>query len=294
MRRLTAWIMVFLFVSASSVHAGFLTRGSFSEEGGFERRYIPPLTNILFNESPYITTEVSLWYWYQEIPDDSITAGGHINLGAAQARLALTDRLAFIATKDGYADFNFGTLLTDTHGFANIAAGLKYALVTKPEENYILTGGVRYEIPMGDIDTTGFDFQGHGSGLLDIFLSSAKHWDKFGLQGNLGTNIAIEEDNTTQMHYSIHADYELFSNFFPVLEFNGITTIKRGDKNTLKIEGHDVLNLGSGDSGTTLTAGVGFRYVLDDNWQVGAAWEKALARDDLIDHRTSVNLLFAF
>lgn len=36
-------------------------KGSFSDEVGFTR-YIPPLSNPLFNETPYITTEVSIWY----------------------------------------------------------------------------------------------------------------------------------------------------------------------------------------------------------------------------------------
>ncbi len=271
-------------------------RGSFSSTSGMERRYVPPLSNALFNETPYITTEASLWYWYQIIPDDAITSGGQINLYAAQARLALTDRLGLIATKDGFADFHFGNVLSDTEGGANIAIGFKYALIQSEVDDYIVTAGARYEIPVGDIDTSGISLQGHGDGFIDLFVSGAKHWGKFGVQGNIGTNLAIDgSDNTSQLHYSIHFDYELLPKFYPILEFNGISTIDEGKRVAVGVEGHDVLNLGSSNVGTTLTLAAGFRYLLTDNVQLGAAWEETVSdRDDLLDSRLYVNLLLHF
>lgn len=270
-------------------------QGSF-DEGGFERRYVPPVTNILYNESPYITTELSLWYWYQTIPDEGITAGGHVNLGAAQARIALSDRLALIATKDGYADIHFGTALEDTRGGANIALGFKYAILQDPKEDYIVTIGGRYEIPIGNIDTSGVSLQGHGDGSVDLFVSGAKNWGKFGLEANVGTNLALDTgENTSQLHYSLHSDYELLPKFFPLIEFNGITTINEANRVALGLEGHDVLNLGSSGSGTTLTLAEGFRYLITDNVQTGVAWEHTISdRKDLFDNRLTVNLLFHF
>lgn len=46
-----------------------------------------------------------------------------------QARLTLNERLAFIATKDVYADASFDLLLSDGDGLADRAAGFKYNFV---------------------------------------------------------------------------------------------------------------------------------------------------------------------
>ena len=58
----------------------------------------------------------------------------------AQAALtrALTDRLGFIASKDGYADIDFKGVLPDESGFANISLGLKYAVFWDPAADAIL------------------------------------------------------------------------------------------------------------------------------------------------------------
>src|SRR3546814_9650748 len=81
---------------------GLDLNGSLGE--GRHSRYVPPLTNPVFNETPYITTEARAIYLYNRLPDDFVTGGGYVNLVALQLRLALTERLGFIATKDGYAD----------------------------------------------------------------------------------------------------------------------------------------------------------------------------------------------
>ncbi len=280
----------------SQAWAGFFDKGSFSTDGGFAERYVPPISSITLNESPYITTEASLWYLYQTIPDKSITSGGHINLGAAQARLALTDRLAFIATKDGYADAHFSHVLQDTHGFANIEAGLKYAVWQDPANSAILTVGGRYEFTSGDISTSGVSLQGHGKGMTDLFLSGAKNWHKFGLEANLGTKIATsKKDNSSLFHYSLHLDYAVTDKFYPILEINGITPMKEGSRVALNLEGQDLLNLGSSGLGTVITVAEGFRYIFTKNIQAGAAWEQAItARKDLFDQRFTANLLYKF
>jgi hypothetical protein len=295
-KSLAGVVLLLLLFTANFSWAGFFDKGSFSSEGGFKGRYVPPISNIIYNETPYITTEASLWYLYQTIPDDSITSGGQINLGAAQARLALSDRLGFIATKDGYADAHFGNVLEDTDGFVNIAVGLKYAVWQNPEDDAIVTIGGRYEFPWGNLDTSGISLQGHGSGLTDLFVSAAKSFDKLGLEANLGTNIATSsKNNTSQFHYSLHADYALTEKFYPIIEINGITPIKEGNRVALNLEGHDILNLGSSGLGTTATAAAGFRYVVTKNIQFGAAWEQTItSRKDLFDERVTANVLFKF
>ena len=65
-------------------------------DGGFSR-YVPPVTNPIFNETPLITTELRPIYFHQKIPGDFVTGGGNIDVVAAQVRIALTDRLGFLA-----------------------------------------------------------------------------------------------------------------------------------------------------------------------------------------------------
>src|SRR3546814_3497615 len=67
--------------------------GSLGE--GRHSRYVPPLTNPVFNETPYITTEARAIYLYNRLPNDFVTGGGYVNLVALQLRLALTERLGF-------------------------------------------------------------------------------------------------------------------------------------------------------------------------------------------------------
>jgi len=39
---------------------------------GRHSRYVPPVTNPVFNETPYITTEARAFYFHHEIPDDFV------------------------------------------------------------------------------------------------------------------------------------------------------------------------------------------------------------------------------
>src|SRR3546814_19105037 len=111
--------------------------GSLGE--GRHSRYVPPLTNPVFNETPYITTEARAIYLYNRLPNDFVTGGGYVNLVALQLRLALTERLGFIATKAGYADAHFYASLDDDDGFSNIPFGSKHAILPYPQNKSMRT-----------------------------------------------------------------------------------------------------------------------------------------------------------
>ena len=305
-RRLAA----FLILSTLSLHAlpalaadepfrplGLDLQGSLGD-GGHDR-YVPPLTNPIFNETPYITTEARPFYFYHKLPESFVTDGGDVNLVALQFRIALTERLGFIATKDGYAKFDFDETLPDEDGFANIALGLKYALISDPETESILTAGLRYEIPINDLETGGIELQGDGDGFLNPFLTGARAFGDLGLQASLGANIALDSDaDTSILHYSLHADYEVAPGLFPLIELNGFTPIDNGNRLTGAlgdVDGVDVLNFGSEDRGTTVTLGGGFRYRLNDHVQFGTAAETPITdKDDTIfDYRVYFDLVLS-
>lgn len=288
-------------VAAEDERPGFLgldLKGSLGE--GRHSRYVPPLTNPIFNETPYITTEARAFYFYNKIPNDFVTDGGHINLVALQLRLAITERLAFIATKDGYVDAYFDEVLDDEDGFANIALGFKYAVISEPETESLLTLGLRYEIPIQDLDSKGIEFQGDGDGFLNPFITGTRTFGDFGLQASLGANMALRpSEDTSILHYSLHADYEALPGLFPIFEVNGYTALNNGNRSKgaiSQLDGLDVLNFGSKDRDTTVMLGGGLRYRFNDNIQIGAGAETPITEDDntITEYRVYFDLVFNY
>ncbi|MCA9070333.1 MAG: hypothetical protein KDA84_15480, partial [Planctomycetaceae bacterium] len=94
--------------------------------------FVEPITNPILFEDPRSMTRVRFVFINQEIPTKSILGGGDAQVYAMQVTLALTERLTFIANRDGYIDFN-PTALPDENGWADIGTGLKYVFVSNEE-----------------------------------------------------------------------------------------------------------------------------------------------------------------
>lgn len=286
--------------------------------GPGEHKYVPAISNPLFNETPYITTEARPIYLHQNISNRNIAPGlsllgGNVDVFAVELRMALTDRLGIIASKDGYADIDFnsktnGVGIDDEDGFANISLGLKYALWNDYASQSIVTVGIEYEAPTGDLEldlsgpaaallgTTGVDLNKDGDGFINPFVTAAKRFEKVGVQGSVGANLALDGGHDSSLlHYSLHLDYAVTDRFYPVAEFNGFTIIDEGNRTPFGFDGVDLINLGAGkDNGTVLTAAGGFRYLATDHAMLGAGIEKSLGREDLLDWRTYVDLVIHF
>ena len=96
-----------------------------------------------------------------------------------QARFALTDRLALIATKDGYVQINADRGIDDANGSANLAGGLQYAVLKDSDAGQILSLGLRYEAATGSPDV----FQGNGDGLIQPHISGGLALEEVNLMG---------------------------------------------------------------------------------------------------------------
>jgi len=268
----------------------------------WKTKAVSPVANPLFFEDPHIRTEVRPIFAYHRIADDLLDGAGLVGASegtaryyALQIRWAVNDRLAIIATKDGYIDTDFDNApaLSDD-GWADIGAGLKYALIKSDEHQFVLTPGFKFEIPLGNTRV----FQGNGSGEWDVFISSVKNWGDFRALGSVGARIPNNfSEETASAHYSLQFDYYSCRWFIPFITASGMTVLSEGDGMPLDVEGFDLINFGSSDAQgfTQIVGGVGFRSRLHKNADLGFAYEKSLTTPKgLFDDRFTVDIVFHF
>lgn len=263
------------------------------ETGDWKDQAISPVANPLFFESPLIQSELRPIYIYHNIANDFI--GGFAQVFALQARWAVNDRLAIIATKDGYVQIRSKVPSLNHDGWADIAAGVKYALIDDVENQFILTPGVKFEFPWGEEDA----LQGNGDGEINVFVSAMKGWDKFHLTGSFGARLPLDMDEeTASLHYSLQADYAVCKYFIPFVTLNGFTVLSEGDGPAFGgIEGYDLINFGASDAGgvSTITLGVGFRSKVHKNVDVGFAFEQCVTTPKgLFDNRFTLDAVVHF
>ncbi len=283
----------------AAVWAGIFVVGAIAEENAadWSKMTISPVINPVFFEDPQIQSEVRPIFMHQTIDKDFATGGGDLQVYAAQIRWAITDRLAFIATKDGYVDADLGTF-GKARGFADLAAGFKYAVIEDRERQLIVTPGCELDVPTGNTEV----FQGSGKGEWDLFISAAKGWDRWHLTGNIGARVPNDmSKNTSQLHYSLQLDNYVCQYFIPFIAANAFTTLNgartSGIPSILDSEGFDLINFGSGNAAgkTQATLGLGFRSRLLENLDIGFGYEKVVGSPkSIINDRFTVDLIFRF
>lgn len=266
---------------------------------------ISPVANPIYFEDARITSEVRPIFMQHWLPDTFKFAGGSAPLGgdvrvyALQLRYAITEKLAFIATKDGYIEFKPDNTLSHAYGWADLAAGFKYAAVDDADNQLLITPGLTITLPTGNTDV----FQGSGSGEWNLFVSSVKGWDDLHLSGNLGFRIPNDfSKQTAQAHYSLQLDYRVSDYFIPFVVLNGLTVLSEGDDRLLGVvplntEMYDLINFGSTDAKgqTQIVLGGGFRSKLTDKVDVGVAYEAGVSDPKgIFDKRVTVDMIWRF
>lgn len=270
-------------------------------------------------EDPHITSGLNFAYLWHGFPDDSAFQGGGVHVLALQIRLALTDRLAFIATKDGLTILRpDNPVVEEDTGIMDMTMGFKYALIDSRENDFILTPALRYEIPLGNEGV----YQGYGDGVMIPSASFRWGLGKLGLEGanvigSIGGQIPLERDaNSDSIFYNLHLDYGfdmgdgIVEYIVPFMELNGIhytgsgdglnpihTTLGKVPLNTVQgllgtgpFEGVDVANLGSrGIQGADLLVlGGGVRVPTSWNVEFGLMAEGPISkRQDIYGHRVT-------
>lgn len=256
--------------------------------------FVMPVGFFMYFEDPFITTDLRLMYVYHDIPNGSALRGGQVHAIAAQIRVALTEKLAFIATKDGYS-------WVDSHitragdGWNDIAVGLKYAIHSDPENHFLVSTGFRWEWVNGSTDA----FQGGNSQEISPFISVAKGWDKYHFLGTLNGRIPTNRSSANaSILWNMHLDYELTETFRPLIEVHGIHWLTNADRVPLNVDYLDVGSLGSSKVAGRdfFAAGLGFRWQAKDHISVGFTYEFPLesASSNLMEQRITLNTVISF
>lgn len=256
--------------------------------------FVMPVGMPVYFEDPFITTDLRLLYIYHDIPGGSVLRGGQVHLAALQIRAALTERLALIATKDGYS-------WVDSHitpagdGWNDFAIGLKYALYSKPEEEFLVSAGLRWEWSNGSTDA----WQGGDSQELSPFVSFAKGWGKWHYLGTLSGRIPTDRsDANSSILWNLHLDYKLTDTFRPLIEVHGIHWLTNAGRLPISEDYLDVGSLGAAKAAGRdfFSAGVGFRWQARENVSVGLTYEFPLesADENLMEQRVTLNTVISF
>jgi hypothetical protein len=258
---------------------------------------------------------------WNQFPESSAFRGGYAGLVALAARVAITDRLSFIATKGGFMWVSpENPILPDTSGIVDVAGGFKYSAVVMPEYQFILSPILRFQFPIG----TRRVYQGNGSVAALPSLSVGKGFGDFHLLGDIGVFIPFNNSNASSMiWFNVHADYRVLPWLTPFVELNGYSYVHDGNGNlqirlnqasgggrvtlndaqaalgTGGFEGLDVTNLGSRGvaNGSVITGALGVRITLPGNVSLSAAWEGPSPGSDtkyIQRQRVTTNLSYEF
>lgn len=283
------------FLSAAAIAAAATFQVLAADAGDWTSKAIAPVTNPLFFEDPQVTSEVRPLFLYHELDDSFPTEGGNIRVYAMQLRYAVTEKLAIIATKDGYIEFNpKNNAIPEDDGWADISAGLKYMVINDQENQFILTPGFKLELPTGNQGV----FQGNGKGEWDIFASALKGFNELQFTANAGFRLPNDWDmDTAQAHYSLQMSYFVHQYFIPFIAGNGFTVLSSAEEIPLEVEGFDLINFGSSEAEgfTQIALGAGFRSRILDNLDLGFAYEKGVTKPEgVFDERITVDLIWRF
>ena len=275
---------------------------SFASSDPFDR-FIKPVTNPVYFDEATNRSYVNIVHALQQLPNHINTNAGRLpldgtlNVTATRINFAVNDRLSIIAAKAGYVDFDPDATLDSGNGYLDIGAGLKYAFILDPDDEFVLSGKVLFEFSNGSRDV----FQGNGDGNVAPSLTFLKGAGNFQFMGTVGGIIPFQHnDESTLLYTSWHASYNIADEFFPLVELNYFRVIRNGHRNPItRWEGGDVINLGSND-GTShrnfVTIAVGARYRVFDRLDFGFAYETPLTthNNGLMQNRYTFDFVFYF
>ena len=283
-----------------------IPQGSVTDAGRSLKSAIPSITNPTLHELAVPQTRMHAMVINHQTPDqvkaggNLVAVGGDVNIVALQLEYALNDRLSIIASKDGYIDFNPSTAspFTDQTGFANIAAGLKYAFIYDEANDFAASVALQLELPTGNRDV----FQGRGDGNVLLTFSALKLMGNWQFSGATGINVPFDSDEEALTGFaSAHVSYQLTERFTPIFEINFYHTLNAGERGSVPtdFEGGGFFNFGSPNGEVNeniVTAALGARYKINESLSLGAAYEVPLTEEEenFMDSRITLDFVYKF
>ncbi|MFQ5424913.1 MAG: hypothetical protein ACE5F9_13165 [Phycisphaerae bacterium] len=253
-----------------------------------------PIGSPLYFEDPFINSDIRAIYLWHKFPDGSALHGGDLSVWALQVRLALTDRLQFLATGDGYSKLST-PILKDDEGWNDLAFALKYALLVDHESDFILSTGLRWRLSNGHANTLNGNVDE-----LSPFVTAYKGFGKLGVMADVVGRIPMDQDDGNNIvSWDVHVDYELVDDFFPLLEIHGLHYLSDGDRLPLDVGGLDYANIGSNDvKGESAYWGtLGFRWNITDqvSWSAGYGFPlQNPDNNDIFEQRATTQIAITF
>lgn len=269
-------------------------RGLFESDHAFDG-FTNPVSNPVLSKDPRSNTWVRFLFVNNNFPGAHPFGGGNAQVYAMQVNVALTERLTFIADKDGYSQIT-PRVGSRTSGWLDLAAGLKYTLIRDVENQFLFTAGLMYEAPSGAAQV----FQSQGSGIFTPFVTYGKQFaDHWHFIGTHGFSFAVDpSQNSSFFYHSLHLDREIGGWFYPLVELNWFQYTQGGNLLPRAIgEGDGLLNLGTqGMNGRQLlTTAIGARFKITEGISAGAAYEFPLSNyKGILNNRVTADLVLRY
>jgi hypothetical protein len=293
---------------------------------------VHPITAPMYNDDPFVTTDIRLIGIYQSVPDtrsgtffvqDPFTGqrvvdalnlrGKNVQQYLLQGRLALTSQVQLQVYNLGYTDWNGENY--GGSGLNDFGVGVKWNFYQDWGNRLHAAVGAGYELPWGDNGI----FQNDDE--LRLWLSISKGFDRLNLNGTVNVRLAngsvprrtvtetrivqnVQQTQTTQfiypmdgdstiLNWHLHADYYVNKHFSPVLEFNGYHTLSTPTEGQDSVHGMDLGNFGDN---TVYTMGIGAEVRPVDAVKARGAIEFPIFddKDNLMDWRITASVIWSF
>lgn len=209
-------------------------------------QYALPLSNPVFNHDARNYTMIRPIFLYQNLPDKvdfrsdikrvlqkhglyeaARKLGGDVQGMALAFNYAFNERFSIVAVKDGYLDCEPSkkSLIGKGSGYADVAAGIQYSPIYRPDKEFIFSLRGVYEIPIGSHRI----YQGRGDGTINLSGHILKGWKGTQLSGSLGFVIPVNDHyKNTLFYHAWHLGHNLTPWLHPFVEFNHFYVIRSG------------------------------------------------------------------
>lgn len=280
------------------------------------------VSNPVYSGDARNVTMVRPIVMYQNIPDKiktiqngakvDVDLGGRVQGAALQFSYAFNEKMSLVAVKDGYVDCEPDDSLADHSGYLDIALGLQYSFIYKPEDNFIVSARLVYETTTGDDEV----YQSNGDGNIAPAVLFLKGWDKWQFSGSIGLVLPFDDEEENVMLYDAwHLSYAVTDWFRPLAEVNHFHILSAGERNMNDFVNSgdpedlvaaiaafspcDIINLGGENTSEhrdLVTMAVGARFRLTSWLDLGAVYEFPLTDNEatLLDERFLVDAMLTF